>query len=69
MAQPTGHFPLATDEIYPDDVVDDGSSAGAAGTSNSGLILSRGALIAIIVVVVGVALVGSESNQPSQPAH
>ncbi|KAK4134928.1 hypothetical protein BT67DRAFT_347338, partial [Trichocladium antarcticum] len=37
---------------------DDGSSAGAAGTSNSGLILSRGALIAIIVVVVGVALVG-----------
>lgn len=58
MAEPTGHFPLATEASYSGEVVDDGSDAGAAGPSSSGLVLSREALIAIIVVVVVVALFG-----------
>jgi hypothetical protein len=68
MAEPTGHFPLATEASYSGEVVDDGSDAGAAGPSTSGLVLSRGALIAIIVVVVVVALFGSKSNQPTSPS-
>ncbi|KAM7184141.1 hypothetical protein V8F33_013156 [Rhypophila sp. PSN 637] len=38
--------------------VEDGSSAGASGSSSNGIVISRGGLIAIIIVVVLVALVG-----------
>ncbi len=63
-------FPLATEHPYtggqdggPGTVNSgdaDGSAAGASGSTGGGLELSRGGLIAIIVVVVVVGLVGSE---------
>ncbi|KAK4229352.1 hypothetical protein QBC38DRAFT_114521 [Podospora fimiseda] len=60
--QTEGHFPLATETYTGTDFeYDDGSSAGASGTS-SGLSISRGALIGIIVVVVVVAFVGITSS-------
>ncbi|KAK3303521.1 uncharacterized protein B0T15DRAFT_496068 [Chaetomium strumarium] len=64
MAETTGDFPLARadDGSYagPEDTFD-GSVAGASGTSTGGMVLSSGALAAIIVVVVLVALVGIAS--------
>ncbi|KAK4166510.1 hypothetical protein QBC43DRAFT_206453 [Cladorrhinum sp. PSN259] len=61
--QTAGHFPLATEVSTPgnDFEHDDGSSAGASGTSN-GISISKGALIAIIVVVVVVAIAGITSS-------
>jgi predicted metalloprotease len=72
MADTTGHFPLATADPYTGsdgpDAIDDGSAAGASGTSSGGLVLSQGAVIAIIVVVVVVALFGSMFRRPeTQP--
>ncbi|AEO58811.1 hypothetical protein MYCTH_2063330 [Thermothelomyces thermophilus ATCC 42464] len=51
-------FPLAADGSDGSDGAFDGSDAGAAGPSTGGVVLSRGALIAIIVVVVMVAILG-----------
>jgi hypothetical protein len=52
-------FPLAGDGTGDGTI--DGTLAGASGTSSGGMVLSHGALIAIIVVVVVVALFGSAS--------
>ncbi|KAK3941673.1 hypothetical protein QBC46DRAFT_98927 [Diplogelasinospora grovesii] len=61
-ATSTGYFPLATEDPYtgPDSSTPtDGSAAGASGSSqNSSFQLSRGGLIAIIVVVVFVTVFG-----------
>ncbi|KAI0553090.1 hypothetical protein F4679DRAFT_494800 [Xylaria curta] len=61
MATNTADFPLATDDPYPGSSVPAGgvdSAAGAAGSSPGAVQLSRGALIAIIVVVAGVVVLG-----------
>ncbi|KAL2018264.1 hypothetical protein VTK56DRAFT_1018 [Thermocarpiscus australiensis] len=63
MATSTAHFPLvAREEPYAGadgaEASTDGSVEGASGTSASGIVLSQGALIAIVVVVVVVALFG-----------
>jgi hypothetical protein len=68
-----GDFPLATDVVghkgedagagtagAGPGTPEDGTLAGASGSSSGGIQLSGGALVAIIVVVVVVALVGSE---------
>jgi hypothetical protein len=60
-----GTFPLGGDSHGGESTID-GSIAGAAGTSTGGMVLSRGALIAIIVVVVVVALFGSKTS-PTHP--
>lgn len=52
----TTDFPFPTEDGAVD--VIDGNIEGASGTSAGGVALSRGALIAIIVVVVLVALLG-----------
>ncbi|EGS19912.1 uncharacterized protein CTHT_0044050 [Thermochaetoides thermophila DSM 1495] len=60
MSTPTGNFPLATEtsnSVFSWDVVD-GSAAGASGSSSGGIHISRGALIAIIVIVIVVASFG-----------
>jgi len=57
------HFPLATEHPFTDgdpNVSVDGNIAGASGASTGTLELSRGGLIAIIVVVCVIGLVGSE---------
>jgi len=69
MASTTTHaFPLATSTFEGADVnagdpgsgpSEDGSTAGASGTSSYNVGISGGGLIAIIIVVVLVALVGS----------
>lgn len=64
----TADFPLTGDgsQDRGGGAVD--SDAGAAGPSSGGMVLSQGAMIAIIIVVVVVALLGSESPpQPHQP--
>lgn len=60
-------FPLATQEPYtgPDSASGDPSAAdnnaaGASGSTPGALEISRGAMIAIIVVVVVVGIMGSE---------
>ena len=67
----TSAFPLATEDPYTGGQdtgpgtansgsdSGDGSVAGASGSSPGGFQLSHGAIIAIIVVVVGVAIIGS----------
>jgi hypothetical protein len=76
MASATSNpFPLASESSYsggddaaPGTVGSSGdsaaanSAAGASGTSNDGFSLSHGALIAIIVVVVLVAILGSKPS-------
>lgn len=63
----TVNFPLAGEGGADDSGGTIDSDAGAAGPSTGGMVLSQGALIAIIVVVVVVALFGSESPpHPSQ---
>jgi hypothetical protein len=52
------NFPLAVDGSDGADATIDGSTAGAAGPSTGGMVLSHGALVAIIVVVVVVAVFG-----------
>jgi predicted metalloprotease len=61
------NFPLAVDGSDGADATIDGSTAGAAGPSTGGMVLSHGALVAIIVVVVVVAVFGSQFNQPTLP--
>jgi hypothetical protein len=63
----TDNFPLPADGHDGLGGTIDGTAAGAAGPSTGGVVLSQGAMIAIIIVVVVVALVGSKSNQ-SMPA-
>ncbi len=60
MADTQNHFPLAGQGSEGGDTID-GNIEGASGTSTGGVVLSRGALIGIIVVVVVVALFGSTS--------
>jgi hypothetical protein len=74
MASTTTHnFPLATETYFPSDgvgsvdgdgAVDHGidDAAGAAGEDPGVTYLPQGALIAIIVIAVVIALVGSEST-------
>jgi len=75
-ATSTGSFPLATENPFTGEGEDartgtagaapgsaaDGSAAGASGSSSGSMELSRGGLIAIIVVVVFIALVGIAST-------
>ncbi|KAK4043137.1 hypothetical protein C8A01DRAFT_43918 [Parachaetomium inaequale] len=56
------NFPLAVDGSDGPDGSIDGSSAGAAGPSSGGVVLSHSALVAIIVVVVVVAVFGIASS-------
>jgi len=65
MATTTAPFPLATENPYPEDRAGAGSgvdnnAAGASGSSPGAVEISRGALIAIIVVVVLVGVIGSK---------
>lgn len=72
MATNTAGFPLATEAASPGGDASagsiganpgtdfDGSAEGASGSSSGSMELSRGGLIAVIIVVVFVALVGSE---------
>lgn len=64
----TDNFPLAADGHDGPGGTIDGTTAGAAGPSTGGVVLSQGAMIAIIIVVVVVALVGSKSDR-SIPAN
>jgi hypothetical protein len=77
-ATSTASFPLATENPFTGEGEDartgtagaapgsaaDGSAAGASGSSSGSMELSRGGLIAIIVVVVFIALVGSKLPTP-----
>jgi hypothetical protein len=56
----TDNFPLTGDPTLDTPDID-GTEAGASGTSSGGVHISQGALIAIIIVVVVVALAGSTS--------
>ncbi|KAJ4293730.1 hypothetical protein N0V88_005238 [Collariella sp. IMI 366227] len=58
MTEPAGDFPLAGETGHDQSTDINGSDAGASGTSTGGVNLSHGALVAIIVVVVAVALFG-----------
>ncbi len=66
MTSTSGAFPLSTLDPYtgPGSASDSGggvdSAAGASGSSPGVVEISRGAMIAIIVVVCVVAVVGSE---------
>jgi hypothetical protein len=65
-ATTTNHFPLAT-ETYADPGSDGlstigGSDAGASGSSPGAVEISRGGMIAIIVVVSVVGLFGSKAS-------
>ncbi|KAK5662053.1 hypothetical protein OQA88_10167 [Cercophora sp. LCS_1] len=74
MATNTADFPLATEAASPGGDASagsiganpgtdfDGSAAGASGATSGSMELSRGGLIAVIVVVVFVALVGIAST-------
>lgn len=63
----TDNFPLTGDNHDAGDDFD-GTAAGASGVSTGGMVLSQGALIAIIVVVVVVALAGSKCTDiPANP--
>jgi hypothetical protein len=62
-ATTTNPFPLATEQPFPGDAPPSGADAnavGASGSSPGAVELSRGALIAIIVVVCVVGVGGSE---------
>jgi hypothetical protein len=54
----TDNFPIPADGHDGPGGEIDGTTAGAAGPSTGGVVLSQGAMIAIIIVVVVVALVG-----------
>jgi hypothetical protein len=82
-ATTTAPFPLVTENTFTGGGEDasagtagaapgsaaDGSAAGASGSSSGSLELSRGGLIAIVVVVVVIALVGSECPGPVEKPH
>jgi hypothetical protein len=78
----TSAFPLATEQPYTggqDGTTgdansgagspDSGDAAGASGTNTGGAQISRGAMIAIIVVVVVVCIIGSEFPQYDSVPH
>ncbi|KAK1771808.1 hypothetical protein QBC33DRAFT_565954 [Phialemonium atrogriseum] len=59
MATSTSAFPLATESSYPGEQDPlTGSDAGASGHSTGGFAISRGAMVAIIVVVCVVGVIG-----------
>ena len=65
MATSTSAFPLATEQPHtqepdPPGAGQNGNAAGASGSSPGVVEISRGALIAIIVVVAVVAIMGSK---------
>jgi hypothetical protein len=73
MSTASAYFPLSSESPYTggqdappgsanagSDSPSDGSAAGASGNSTGAVEISRGAMIAIIVVVVFVGLLGSE---------